>query len=96
MASPFDPVTEAIQEHLAGWSPDSADEALSGLRGITEVISSLRDALTAIRGTLEERPGMATTVASLNELAGHAGHLATLADEQTAAFKDEHKFWLGG
>jgi hypothetical protein len=91
----FDPVIEAINEHLATWSPGDAREAADGLGELALVAGALRDALDAIGTAQEDKPGLGSTVEALAEMARTAGRLETLASEHAEAFRTEHAFWLG-
>lgn len=95
MASPFEPVTDAIKEHLATWDPGNADEAAEGLAQVPEVIGALNDAIAAIAIRLSDKPGMTATTEGLLALGGPASSFAEAAEEVHQAFRAEHAFWLG-
>lgn len=87
-------VTEAIQENIAGFNPQTRDEFDQFLKGLPAIFTELGAAFAAVAEKVTDRHVHSTVIDALRELGAVAGSLADHADQVYQAHTSAHEMWL--
>jgi hypothetical protein len=96
MGNPVPAITEAVQENLASWAPDSALDFASLVESLPGLLEALRDGL--VRAIASADPGEALSHTVSGDLEAVLKALVTAhgaAVDAGQSFRDAYGFWLG-
>lgn len=97
MSEAVDPVSEAIQQHLNPFDPESGRRLDSFLDALPELFGLLSDAMISIGSRVEDKPGDMKWLsdAGFHGIANDMEHARDLAEQARDEFRKANSFWLG-
>lgn len=95
MSTPVENVTEAVEEHLLGWDPQTARKLANGMYHYASLFEKLRLALHGLSERVQENRAVQGTLAEdLEEMARTLRTLYGQADEAHTKFYKDNQFWF--
>lgn len=92
MSSSIDAATEAIDQHIGSWEPQTAVELDEFLSGLPRLVESMSTSLAQVADKLGEQfPVEASVTQMIREIAAHIGGMTDMAGEAHTVHRGAHE-----